>query len=176
MPGKRKSRPKSTKKSAAGRGRSGARPAAKKKSVRKPRESTRRKSIDEMKALLLERRAELLQGLEQNLKYQSSPAATKGDSSDLAANALDSDTAMHLAENGSSELKQIDEALGKIEEGTYGQCGVCSGDIPWGRLEAVPYATLCIQCKEQQERTGSSGTSAAGWSAVDEFETLEQDS
>ena len=82
---------------------------------------------------------------------------------------------MQLAESGSSELAQIDKALGKIEEGDYGKCEACGSDIPWARIEAVPYATLCVQCKEQQERAGSTGTSAAGWSAVDEFETLEQD-
>ncbi|MHC5055686.1 MAG: TraR/DksA family transcriptional regulator [Planctomycetota bacterium] len=174
MPGKGKSRSKSAKKSA-GKRRASSRPSRGKKSAPKARGSGRKKNISEMKALLLERRADLFQGVEHNLKYQSSPSATKGDSSDLAANALDSDTAMQLAESGSSELAQIDQALQKMEEGTYGQCEACNADIPWGRLEAVPYATLCVACKERQERTGTTGTSAAGWSAVDEFETLERD-
>ncbi|MHC4248290.1 MAG: TraR/DksA family transcriptional regulator [Planctomycetota bacterium] len=174
MPGKGKSRSKSAKKSA-GKRRASSRPSRGNKSAPKARGSGRRKNISEMKALLLERRTDLFQGVEHNLRYQSSPSATKGDSSDLAANALDSDTAMQLAESGSSELAQIDAALGKIDEGTYGQCEACNADIPWGRLEAVPYATLCVACKERQERTGTTGTSAAGWSAVDEFESLERD-
>jgi DnaK suppressor protein len=176
MPGKHKTRPKAKKKSAtesAGKGRS--RTTKAKKAAGKSRASGRKGSIKEMKAVLLERRGDLLRGVEHNLSYQSSPSAVKGDSSDLAANALDSDTAMQLAESGTSELAQIDKALGKIEEGDYGQCEACGSDIPWERLEAVPYATLCLQCKEEQERTGSSGTSATGWSAVDEFETLERD-
>ena len=175
MPGKGKSRSKPAKKAASGKGRSGGRSARSKKSARKPRAQGRKGSIADMKKLLLERRSDLFSGMEQNLKYQSEPSATKGDSSDLASNALDSDTAMQLAESGSSELVQIDEALRKIEEGTYGKCESCGGEIPWGRLEAVPYATLCVSCKEKQERSGSSGTTAAGWSAVDELETMERD-
>ena len=172
MPGKRKTRPKAKKKSA---GKSGSRKPQAKKTGGGSRASGRKGSIDEMKAVLLERRGDLLRGVEHNLRYQSSPSSVKGDSSDLAADALDSDTAMQLAESGSSELAQIDQALGKIEDGTYGHCEACGSDIPWGRLEAVPYATLCVRCKEQQERMGSTGENAAGWSAVDEFETLERD-
>jgi len=172
MPGKSKSRSKSVKKASTGKRSTKSVAAKRKKSAAK---SGRGKNIEKMKAVLLERRGNLLQGVEHNLSYQSSPGATKGDSSDLAANALDSDTAMQLAESGSSELAQIDEALKKIDEDTYGQCEACNAEIPWGRLEAVPYATLCVACKERQERTGTTGTSAAGWSAVDEFETLERD-
>ena len=174
MPGKSKSRSKSVKKASTSK-RSTKSAAAKKTKKKSAAKLGRGKNIERMKALLLERRRNLLQGVEHNLSYQSSPGATKGDSSDLAANALDSDTAMQLAESGSSELAQIDEALKKIDEDTYGQCEACNAEIPWGRLEAVPYATLCVACKERQERTGTTGTSAAGWSAVDEFETLERD-
>jgi len=172
MPGKSISRSKAVKKASTGKRSAKSAAAKKKKSAAK---SGRGKNIEKMKAVLLERRGNLLQGVEHNLSYQSSPGTSKGDSSDLAANALDSDTAMQLAESGSSELAQIDEALKKIDEDTYGQCEACNAEIPWGRLEAVPYATLCVACKERQERTGTTGTSAAGWSAVDEFETLERD-
>jgi len=174
MPGKGRSGSRSAKKASAGK-RSSRGASSKSKRSSKSRASSRSGNIEEMKKLLLGRRNDLLQGMEHNLQYQSSPAATKGDSSDLAADALDSDTAMQLAESGSSELAQIDEALRKIEEKSYGQCEACGSEIPWGRLEAVPYATLCVRCKEQQERAGLGGTSAAGWSAVDEFETLERD-
>ncbi len=175
MPGKGKSHSKPAKKASADKGSSDSSQSRGGKSASKSRRAGRSGSIDKMKVVLLDRRENLLQGVEHNLNYQSSPTATKGDSSDLAANALDSDIAMQLAESGSSELAQIDEALRKIAEDTYGQCETCGGDIPWERLEAVPYATLCVGCKEQQELAGSGGSDAAGWSAVDEFETLERD-
>lgn len=48
-------------------------------------------------------------------------------------------------------IEQIDFALAKIENGTYGKCDSCGIDIKQERLKALPYATLCIDCKEQLE-------------------------
>ena len=129
-----------------------------------------------MKALLFERREDILAEMRQGLRsYQSAPPAAKGDSSDLAAEALDSDTAMKLAEGESSELAQIDAALRSIAENTYGLCESCGEEIPWARIEALPYATLCVKCKEMQELVGSNSGGAAGWSAVGDLEDLAED-
>ncbi|MEW6057570.1 MAG: TraR/DksA family transcriptional regulator [Bdellovibrionota bacterium] len=49
-------------------------------------------------------------------------------------------------------IKKIDEALKRIEEGTFGRCNSCEHDIEIKRLEARPTATLCISCKEDEER------------------------
>lgn len=57
-----------------------------------------------------------------------------------------------LEENAGHLLAEIDEALRRIEEGTYGTCLACGGPIGEERLEAVPYATLCIADKRAQER------------------------
>ncbi len=147
-------------------------PAQPKKPATKSGGAKRTKRIEEMRTLLLERREALIKEMWQNLKYQSSPPASKGDSSDHAADAVDSDTAMHLAESGSSEVAQINAALEHTENGTYGLCDTCSEQIPWSRLKALPYATLCVKCKELEELKGGDGQGAAGWSAVDEFEDL----
>ena len=48
-------------------------------------------------------------------------------------------------------LDQIDGALKRIEDGSYGQCEECGTKIPKPRLEAIPYAALCVQCASQQE-------------------------
>lgn len=48
-------------------------------------------------------------------------------------------------------LKKVDEALLRIENGTFGECEACEEDIEIRRLEARPTATLCISCKEDQE-------------------------
>src|SRR5947209_15247652 len=45
-----------------------------------------------------------------------------------------------------SRLSEIDNALAKLESGTYGVCAGCSNIIPPRRLEALPFATLCVQC------------------------------
>jgi len=57
-----------------------------------------------------------------------------------------------LGENAEHLLGEIDAALRRIEGGTYGVCAVCSRPIGEERLEAVPYATLCIDDKRAQER------------------------
>jgi DnaK suppressor protein len=49
-------------------------------------------------------------------------------------------------------LQKIESALAKIEAGTYGTCLSCGEDIGLARLQARPVATLCIDCKAQQEK------------------------
>lgn len=49
-------------------------------------------------------------------------------------------------------LKQIDRALEKIQEGTYGLCDITGDEIPLARLEAVPYATMTVKAQEQIEK------------------------
>ncbi len=48
-------------------------------------------------------------------------------------------------------LYHIEEALRRIEDGSYGKCENCSGNIGLERLKALPYARLCIECKEKEE-------------------------
>ncbi len=50
-------------------------------------------------------------------------------------------------------LTQVEEALERIEEGTYGRCLRCGNFIDYARLKVLPYATLCIRCKELEEKT-----------------------
>ena len=51
----------------------------------------------------------------------------------------------------SRELNQIEWALARIEQGTYGVCEGCSERIPLGRLNALPYSTMCIECQREME-------------------------
>ncbi len=57
-----------------------------------------------------------------------------------------------LEENAERLLAEIEAALGRIAEGTYGTCAACGRPIDAARLEAVPYAMLCIDDKRAQER------------------------
>ena len=61
-----------------------------------------------------------------------------------------------LAEVESRELGSIENALERMREGTYGQCEFCGGKIPLARLDALPYATMCIGCQRDLERSGES--------------------
>jgi RNA polymerase-binding protein DksA len=56
-----------------------------------------------------------------------------------------------LGDNAEQVLSEIDGALKRIEDGTYGTCVNCGQEIPHGRLEANPWASLCIDCKRRAE-------------------------
>lgn len=56
-----------------------------------------------------------------------------------------------LGDNAEQVIAEIDEALKRIEEGTYGTCSNCGREIPIERLEANPWASLCIDCKRRAE-------------------------
>jgi RNA polymerase-binding protein DksA len=57
-----------------------------------------------------------------------------------------------LGENSEQVLSEIDAALRRIDDGTYGTCANCGAEIRPERLEAYPWASLCIDCKRQAER------------------------
>jgi RNA polymerase-binding protein DksA len=57
-----------------------------------------------------------------------------------------------LEEDARDQLRQVDEALERIEAGTYGTCSMCGKKIPIERLEAVPWTTLCIDDARKQQR------------------------
>ncbi|MBP5802993.1 TraR/DksA C4-type zinc finger protein [Microbacterium maritypicum] len=57
-----------------------------------------------------------------------------------------------LAEAAASELHQVDDALTRVEAGTYGVCANCGRPIPAGRLEARPFAEHCVSCAEKLGR------------------------
>ncbi len=71
---------------------------------------------------------------------------------DVGTDTFGREVELTIASAGSETMKDIDEALGQIEDGTYGKCDVCGGQVSEKRLEAVPYAHLCISCKSEQER------------------------
>jgi DnaK suppressor protein len=71
---------------------------------------------------------------------------------DAATATLDREIDYTLEENSDQVLQQIDEALKRIDEGTFGTCARCGGEIPEERLEARPWATLCIDCQRDVER------------------------
>lgn len=75
------------------------------------------------------------------------------DEVDLSSAELEQSMRMRLRNREALFLKKIDEALRRIAEGTFGDCSDCGDEIDLRRLEARPTATLCVNCKEEQERT-----------------------
>jgi RNA polymerase-binding protein DksA len=59
---------------------------------------------------------------------------------------------LSLSENVKDILKRVSEALERIDNGTYGICELCGQAIPEERLRALPYANLCITCRQKEEK------------------------
>ncbi|MGW6277953.1 TraR/DksA family transcriptional regulator [Kribbella sp. NPDC055071] len=74
------------------------------------------------------------------------------DQADVGSTTLERDHEMSLANNARDMLDQSQRALAKIDDGTYGVCESCGNAIGKGRLQAFPRATLCVSCKEREER------------------------
>jgi DnaK suppressor protein len=70
---------------------------------------------------------------------------------DLATDTLDREIDLTIEESVETRLRDVDAALERIEDGTYGACANCGAEIPIERLRALPWATLCIDCKRAQE-------------------------
>jgi RNA polymerase-binding protein DksA len=71
---------------------------------------------------------------------------------ETASATLDREIDYTLEENSGQVLAALDAALKRIEEGSYGTCTNCGREIPVERLEAYPWASLCIDCKRKAER------------------------
>ena len=112
----------------------------------------RKDSIEKLHTLLVNRRDALRQALAGDLSLlKSLPEMTGGDVVDAALDAAQDEISSKLAEVESRELVQIDAALERMREGTYGLCEICNNKIPLARLNALPYATTCIECQRAAE-------------------------
>ena len=74
------------------------------------------------------------------------------DLADIAAEDIDRKTLEALGTQELRRLQLIESALARVENKKYGLCARCSKKIPRERLEAIPYALLCIECKSSEER------------------------
>jgi len=70
---------------------------------------------------------------------------------DIGSDNFEQEFTLSLMENEGGTLTQIETSLERIEEGSYGSCEECGAKIPKARLNAIPYAALCVRCAEQQE-------------------------
>jgi DnaK suppressor protein len=74
------------------------------------------------------------------------------DQADVGANTFERDHEMTMAKNARENLALVRAALHRIDDGTYGVCESCGNPIGKMRLQAFPRATLCMECKQRQER------------------------
>ncbi|CAN5824353.1 hypothetical protein BH20ACT7_BH20ACT7_17590 [soil metagenome] len=77
-------------------------------------------------------------------------AGVDGNFADSAAATAERGEALALIDNARERLAEVDEALGRMDQGTYGTCSDCGATIPEARLEARPLSVRCVQCAAQR--------------------------
>lgn len=128
---------------------------------------TRKESILKLRDLLMVRRNALRKALAGDLSLlKQLREQTGGDVVDAALDAAQDEISSQLAEVESRELANIERALTRIKNGSYGECEICGGKIPLARLNALPYATSCIECQRAAENNGAGGGGSGDWSRV----------
>ena len=119
-----------------------------------------RGEMNPYKERLLALRARLRSDVSQmaNAALERTLAESNGDLSimplhmaDVASDYYEREFALGLVESKDQTLRQIEEALERMEAGVYATCNVCEAKIPKARLNAVPYTTLCVKCASQNE-------------------------
>ncbi|MDE2742506.1 MAG: TraR/DksA C4-type zinc finger protein [Gemmatimonadota bacterium] len=118
------------------------------------------KDLDFFKKLLLEKIAQTsddVEAIENTSRNDARETASEDRSTyslhmaDHGTDAMEREKSLLLAQRGGDYIDYLNEALQRIEDGTFGICRTCKGPIGRGRLEAVPTATQCISCKSKRE-------------------------
>ena len=122
----------------------------------------RKDAMTNLREVLIVRRDALRRALAGDLSLlKELREQTSGDVVDFALDSAQDEINSQLAEVESRELANIESALEKMRGGSYGKCDGCLTNIPVVRLQALPYATYCIQCQQELEKTGEAPTANA---------------
>ena len=116
---------------------------------------------ERFRGILEEERQRVLDAI--NYLHEETPGSLEDETEEIVGNSdnhlgdtatatLDREIDYSLEENSEQVLRAIDGALQRIDEGTYGTCETCGQPISEERLEAIPYATQCIDCRRKGER------------------------
>ena len=135
----------------------------------------RRDALLRLHKSLLTRREELRARLGGELRglREGNQLASAGDSADQAFDSGSDEVNTQIAELESRELAQIERALFRLKQGTYGLCEGCHKKIPVARLNALPFSTTCIHCQREMEVYGTMGSRHlnGNWDKVSETES-----
>ena len=124
----------------------------------------RKDALFNMRQILIKRRDALRNALAGDLSLlKELRAQTAGDVVDAALDCAQDEISSQLAEVESRELSRIENALERMRSGNYGVCEGCAIKIPMARLNALPYATYCIECQREAERSGGGLNGDADW-------------
>lgn len=110
------------------------------------------KKLDGYKEKLLQKRLSLTQMVQRTEGYGREKDQNIQDVADMAVESYTKDFLFGKSSGDRHILQLIQESLDRIEDKSYGECANCGNEIQPKRLEAVPWALLCIQCQSLQEK------------------------
>lgn len=108
--------------------------------------------LEEFRQILHEQMEQLLRDAERTVSEMNDEKTNFPDPTDRASLESDRNFELRIRDRERKLINKIQEALGRIEAGTFGICEVCEEDISEARLKARPVTTLCIDCKMEQEK------------------------
>ena len=115
-----------------------------------------KQQLESIRSALQEKRADILRQRENQLSELYSPDKHHlADLEEMASDTTDTDSLCAFVDLSSSTVEQIDTALVKLDEGTYGCCEACEKPIHPERLDVLPFASLCVQCQRKKEMNKS---------------------
>ena len=109
-------------------------------------------TLSELREELERERAEIASKSKIALEEIRKSGGGGGDTVDESTEEQGTAAMLRLKDREKNYLTKINQALGRLEDGTYGECMECGGPIPEGRLRARPASLFCIECKEERER------------------------
>ncbi len=133
------------------------------------------KLLSNLEGRLKDRRRHLLKEVNMRLsKFKRSRENWVTDTAEIASNIMEDNTVMSIAQGEAREISLIDNTLEKIKKDKYGVCECCGSNINKQRLIAIPFVSLCIKCKEDEERDNGIMINRTELSEYEEFETVEE--
>ena len=112
----------------------------------------RKKELELLRKKLTEKREDIKKIVRENNREEKDFLSTDvGDIADVASDSVERELLFELNDNERRILGNVEDALQKIEDGTYGICEKCGKEIEIERLKAMSFAKFCIKCKSQME-------------------------
>ncbi|HZP46408.1 MAG TPA: TraR/DksA family transcriptional regulator [Candidatus Binataceae bacterium] len=125
--------------------------------AKKASPANRKKFLAEQETALLEMKRKLLAEAEAELRAEREGNKDEGmDTYDLASEERDREISFILSDRDRLKSQQIDDALARIADASYGVCEACGLEIAEERLRALPFTRLCRDCQQDQEREARS--------------------
>jgi DnaK suppressor protein len=119
--------------------------------------ANRKKFLTDLRQNLLEMKNKLVTEIDSELKAEREGNKDEGmDTYDLASEERDREINFILSDRERVKIKQIDDALLRLEDGSYGVCESCGLEVAEERLEAMPFTRLCRDCQQDMEREAKS--------------------